>query len=233
MSYFYIYHRLTILSTYSQPPWWVLNHTCYNSEYMWKVLSGLALECLPMVAFYIASFFYSFLEATALYVVLTALVIIIIKHTADRLPYLSLIFGVFVIGSGVLSLLFHEPQILIFADTLYFFMGAAVLAYSLTTTRTLTERLFDYAFDLTPRGWRILTWQWVGVFVIAGASNEIVRLTMSPEWWIGFQFWRAIGINVFVVAQIPFCYWHRNPETTNHFGVRHTFRHGKKAACVD
>ncbi len=191
---------------------------------MLRFVGNLLLECLPMIAFYVVSFYLTFLESTAIYVVLTALVIFIIKYTADRLPYLSIIFGVFVVGSGALTLLLKEPQILIFADTLYFFMGAAVLGYSLTTHRTLVERLFGYAFDLTPRGWRILTWQWVGVFLIAGISNEIVRIFMSPEWWIGFQFWRAIAINMFILVQIPYCYWYRVPETTNRFGVRLSYR---------
>ena len=175
---------------------------------------------MPMVAFFVASYFMSFLHATMIYVALTAIVIGIIKQTANRLPYLSLIFGVFVIGSGILTILFHEPHILIFADTLYFFMGAAVLAYSLTTKKTVIERLFDYAFDLTPAGWRILTWQWVGIFLIAGVSNEIVRLTMSPEWWIGFQFWRAIFINICVIFQLPFSRHYRKTDTTNAWGIR-------------
>jgi intracellular septation protein len=191
---------------------------------MLRFIGNLLLESVPMIAFYIASFYLGFLESTAIYVALTLLVIAIIKHTADRLPYLSLIFGVFVVGSGALTLLLHEPQILIFADTLYFFMGAAVLSYSLTTHRTLVERLFGYAFDLTHHGWRILTWQWVAVFLFAGISNEIVRLTMSPEWWIGFQFWRAIAINVFILVQIPYCHRHRVPETTNWFGVRLSYK---------
>lgn len=188
------------------------------------IVGGLLLECVPMVAFFVTSYFMSFLHATMIYVALTAIVVGVIKQTANRLPYLSLIFGMFVIGSGILTILFNEPHILIFADTLYFFMGAAVLGYSLTTHRTLVERLFGYAFDLTQHGWRILTWQWVAVFLIAGISNEIVRVTMSPEWWIGFQFWRAIAINIFILVQIPYCHWHRVPETTNRFGVRHTFK---------
>ncbi len=184
------------------------------------MISNLLLECLPMVVFYVVSFYVTFLEATALYVLLTALVIIFIKYTADRLPYLSIIFGVFVIGSGVATLAFKEPQFLIFSDTLYFFMGAAVLAYSLTTNRTLIERLFSYAFDLTKHGWRVLTWQWIIIFLLAGATNEIVRLTMTPEWWVGFQFWRGILINVCIVLQIPLCSLYRNQETTSRWGVR-------------
>ncbi len=177
-----------------------------------------------MVAFFIASYRLNFLEATGVYVLTTALAVYIIKHLANRLPYLSLIFGFFVIGSGLLSIIFREPQILIIADSIYFFLGAFWLLRSLMTPYTLTERLFGYAFDLSPQGWRHLTWQWVAVFIVAGISNEIVRVTMSPEWWIGFQFWRAILINLVVVLQMPFCRYYRNPATTNYLGFRIHFK---------
>jgi intracellular septation protein len=196
---------------------------CYTyADYcMIRTLLSFVLECLPLVAFFVASFYMSFLEATGLYVALTAIVVFIIKEMSARLPYLSLTFGVFVIGSGILSILFREPAILIIADSVYFFLGAFILLASLNTPTTLTERMFSYAFDLSPHGWRVVTWQWVLVFVAAGISNEVVRVMMTPEWWIGFQFWRALAINFVVLFQLPFYRLYRNTETTNAFGFRH------------
>ncbi len=187
---------------------------------MWRVLIDLLIECVPMVAFFVVSFWYNFWESTLIYVALTLMVVAYLYIVAARLPYLSLIFGVFVIGSGVLTLLFDNPDILIFADSVYFFLGAAVLTWSLYTPRTAVERLFAYAFDITPEGWRILTYIWISIFLVAGISNEAVRLTMSPEWWIKFQFWRGIAINICVLGLLPISRRYRNPATTNMYGIR-------------
>lgn len=72
-----------------------------------------------MIAFYVISFFVTFLEATAIYVALTAIVIVLILDTANRLPYLSMILGVIGYRFGNTSVTLWHSQILSFAGTFY------------------------------------------------------------------------------------------------------------------
>jgi len=161
---------------------------------MLKTILYFALECVPMVLYYVVSFYYNFHISTAIYVVATAIVVALMLFLQKRLPYLSLIFGFFVIASGVATLFSENPDIIIFSDTVYFLLGAAALGYSLTRRRTLLEVLFGPSFAITPTGWRVLCYAWITVFVVAGITNELVRIYMTPEWWIGFQFWRGTAI---------------------------------------
>lgn len=186
---------------------------------MLKTTLLFLLECVPMIVFYVASYHYNFIQSTLLYVYVTFIVITIMLLYQKRLPALSLIFGFFVIVSGLLTYVVDDPDIIIFSDTVYFLLGAAVLFWSLWWSRPLLHLLFGNSFDLVPAGWRLLTWSWIAIFLIAGISNEIVRHTMTPEWWIGFQFWRSIIIVVLAFFLFPICRRYRNQLTTNTWGV--------------
>ena len=173
-----------------------------------------------MVVYYAASYHYNFITSTLLYVYATIGVVAVMLLYQKRLPALSLIFGFFVIVSGLLTFLVDDPDIIIFSDTVYFLFGAIILYWSHRWSKPLLERLFGQSFDLLPAGWRVMTWYWFGIFVIAGVSNEIVRHTMTPEWWIGFQFWRSIIIVVLAFCLFPVCRRYRNQQTTSAWGVR-------------
>lgn len=188
---------------------------------MLKTLAYFALECLPMVIYYVVSFYTDFRTSTALYVLATLLVVIIMLTLQKRLPYLSLIFGFFVIAAGIATVFSDNPDIIILSDTIYFLLGATVLGTSLFTRRTLLELLFAPSFALTPTGWRVLTSLWVCVFLVAGITNEIVRIYMTPEWWIGFQFWRGCAIALVSLLFFFVCRHYRSPEG-NPWGIRLT-----------
>ncbi len=186
---------------------------------MLKTLFYFGLECAPMLFYYIVSYRFDFHTSTALYVVASAIVVVLMLFLQKRLPYLSLIFGFFVIASGVATIFTKNPDIIILSDSIYFLFGAAVLGYSLTRKRTLLEVLFSPSFAITQKGWLILTWSWITVFIIAGITNELVRIYMTPEWWIGFQFWRGCIITLITFGFLVITKRHRLPEATP-WGIR-------------
>lgn len=186
---------------------------------MLKTLAYFALECLPMIIYYVVSFRTDFRTSTALYVLATLVVVILMLTLQKRLPYLSLIFGFFVIAAGIATVFSNNPDIIILSDTIYFLLGATVLSISLYRRRTLLEVLFAPSFALTRTGWRVLTMLWISVFLIAGVTNEIVRLTMTPEWWIGFQFWRGCAIALVSLLFFFVSRHYRSPEG-NAWGIR-------------
>lgn len=194
----------------------------YHVQHMVKTTLLFLLECVPMVAYYVASYHYNFITSTLLYVYITIGVVAVMLLYQKRLPALSLIFGFFVIVSGVLTFLGDDPDIIIFSDTVYFLLGAAILYRSRSWSKSLLERLFGQSFDLLPAGWRLMTWYWFLIFLVAGISNEVVRHTMTPEWWIGFQFWRSLIIVALAFCLFPVCRQFRNPLTTTPWGVRIT-----------
>ncbi len=186
---------------------------------MAKTLAYFGLECLPMVLYYAVSFHTDFRTSTALYVLATLIVVVIMFVFQKRLPYLSIIFGFFVVASGIATVFSDNPDLIIFSDTLYFLLGAFLLGLSLRSRRTLLETLFSPSFAITTNGWRTLTWLWVTVFLVAGITNELVRIFMTPEWWIGFQFWRGCAIAGLSVLFLFVSRHHRLPIASP-WGIR-------------
>ncbi len=188
---------------------------------MLKTLAYFLLECAPMIVYYVVSFYTDFRTSTALYVLATLVVVILMLILQKRLPYLSLIFGFFVIAAGIATVFSNNPDIIILSDSIYFLLGATVLGISLYRRRTLLEVLFAPSFAITSTGWRVLTILWMSIFIIAGVTNEIVRLTMTPEWWIGFQFWRGCAITIVSVLFFFVSRHYRLPEASP-WGIRLT-----------
>ncbi|MFM2423620.1 MAG: hypothetical protein RLZZ70_5 [Candidatus Parcubacteria bacterium] len=172
-----------------------------------------------MVLFYVVSFYYDFFTSTLLYVLATLLVVIIMLLREKRLPYLSLIFGFFVIASGIATIASNNPDILIVSDSIYFFLGAIILLDSTRRNKTILELLFSPSFAITHAGWQTLTWLWIAIFIVAGTTNELVRIFMTPEWWIGFQFWRGCAIAAISVGFLLVTKKYRLPDASA-WGIR-------------
>ena len=57
---------------------------------------------------------------------------------------------------------------------------------------------------LTATGWRKLTVNWTLFFAAMAVLNEIVRLTASFSFWLGFKLWGVIPVTlVFALANVP------------------------------
>jgi intracellular septation protein A len=186
---------------------------------MFKTILLFLIECSPVLSFFVAGLWLPFISATAVYLVTLVGVIIFTITKVHRFPWVPLIFGSVIITSGMLSIYFTNPDILIAADSLYYFMAAAALGYSLRKQTTVMEYLFSSTFSMNKQGWYILTRNWTIVLVLAGLTNEYVRIFYSPEFWITFQFIRSLVLFVFATSQFTVSMKYRNPDATA-WGIR-------------
>ena len=81
--------------------------------------------------------------------------------------------------------------------------------------RMIIAILFDQMFNLTPKGWRILTMRWALFFVAMAVLNEIIWRTQSTDFWVGFKAFGAVPLTmVFAIAQMPVIKrYHLEPAT--------------------
>jgi intracellular septation protein len=64
--------------------------------------------------------------------------------------------------------------------------------------------MFDQVFNLTPHGWRILTFRWAVFFVAMAVLNEAVWRTQTTDFWVGFKAFGVIPLTmIFAIAQMP------------------------------
>lgn len=187
---------------------------------MRRTLLLFIIECLPLVVLFAAGQYTSFYNAIWWYLGSVIAAILLIGYIARRFPYLSVVFGLVIIISGTLSNMYQKPDILIFADSLYYFCAAIALIVGWYNGINLLQKLVGATFAMQKRGWDILLWRWVGVLVLAGISNELVRILETPEFWTEFQFYRTVVILSFASSQLFLTRHYRIVGETSTWGIR-------------
>jgi intracellular septation protein len=127
-----------------------------------------SIEFGPIVVFFIALSLLGdtdkgFITSTTIFSFLTAVALYASYVYEKRVAWFPLIAGVSVVAFGVLTFVYKEPALFILKDTLYngffgvFLLGGAYMK------KGLLKKLFVALFDMSDRGWLILSVRW-GVF---------------------------------------------------------------------
>jgi len=166
-----------------------------------SVALHLTSEFFPILAFYGSVQLTDFATSAAVLAGTTAVASMATWYYERCLPLISVSSSLFVIGAGLLSWIFSVPDILILADSLYYFCTAGALWWYGRRGIYLLERVFVGAFVMTPRGWNLLTWRWIIASVLAGVGNEWVRIGFSPEVWVHYKLVKIGLVILFVGSQ--------------------------------
>lgn len=183
-------------------------------------LLHLLTEFSPVLAFFITGRFYDFYTATTVLLIFTVLSLLAGWLVEQRVALMPLIASSFVVIPGLITLYFSFPDALIFGDTLFYFLLAAAIGVGLYKNKYLLKTIFAATFAVTDRGWQILSYRWLILFLIAGASNEIVRIFFTPEVWVDFKFVKVLVISLFSLYQFKVAAIYRIPEQSNKWGLR-------------
>jgi intracellular septation protein len=105
---------------------------------------------------------------------------------------------------GTLTLVLHDETFIKVKPTIVYGLFAAILGGGLLFGRSFIAILFDQVFNLTPKGWRILTARWALFFLGMAILNELIWRTQSTDFWVNFKVFGAIPITmVFAFFQMP------------------------------
>jgi intracellular septation protein len=116
---------------------------------------------------------------------------------------------------GSLTLVLHDETFIKVKPTIIYGLFAAILGGGLLFGRSFIAILFNQMFNLTPKGWRILTMRWALFFLGMAALNEIIWRTQSTDFWVTFKAFGAIPITmIFAMTQMPVIKrYHLEPAT--------------------
>jgi intracellular septation protein len=183
-------------------------------------LFRLLIDFGPVLVLFIAGRVVEFFTAITYFLVATGVAMLLSWFVERRLPLIPIGLGAFIILFGTATVLLQQSDIIIFADTIYYSVGALALGFSLWRNELILKRLFGGTFAISDTGWRILTKRWLIVFILGGVLNEAVRLGLSPEAWIDFKFYKVIFITLFGLYQFRLARQYRLPEVANSWGLR-------------
>ena len=178
-------------------------------------LFKLATELGPLIIFFIANAKSNLFVATGLFMVAVVAAMIASYVVVRHVPVMAIVTAVIVLVFGTLTLVLHDETFIKVKPTIIYGLFAAILGGGLLFGRSFIAILFNQMFNLTPKGWRILTMRWALFFLGMAALNEIVWRTQSTDFWVAFKAFGAIPITmIFAMTQMPVVKrYHLEPAT--------------------
>jgi len=167
-------------------------------------LFKLATELGPLLVFFVVNAKFHLFAATGAFMVAIVVALVASYVVTKHVPLMALVTCVIVLVFGTLTLVLHDETFIKIKPTIIYALFAGVLGGGLLFGRSFIAIMFDQMFNLTPTGWRILTFRWALFFAGMALLNEIVWRTQSTNFWVGFK---AIGVTsltaLFAIAQMP------------------------------
>ena len=98
----------------------------------------------------------------------------------------------------------HDETFIKVKPTIIYGLFAVVLGGGLLFNRSFIAIMFDQMFNLTPAGWRILTFRWALFFAAMAVLNEAIWRTQTTDFWVGFKAFGVIPLTmIFAMMQMP------------------------------
>lgn len=185
----------------------------------WKVAISWGIEFGPILVFFFTSELLSFMTATTIFVILTAIALIVAYVKDRRVALFPLVAGLSVIGFGALTIFFKNPFFLIIKDTIYNGGFAIAIAIGLYFFKEpILKDLFSSLFCMTDKGWTILSQRWMWMFVFLTVGNEIVRQAFTSDTWVFYKMCITLATIVFGLYQLTLSRRERLPHS-NKWGM--------------
>jgi len=117
---------------------------------------------------------------------------------------MAIVTGIIVLIFGTLTLALHDETFIKVKPTIIYGLFALVLGGGLLFGRSFIAVIFDQMFNLTARGWRILTLRWALFFFAMAILNEVIWRTQSTDFWVGFKAFGVVPLTMlFAITQMP------------------------------
>jgi intracellular septation protein len=167
-------------------------------------LFKLATELGPLIVFFAVNAKFHLFAATAAFMAAIVVAMIASYVVTRHVPIMALVTGIIVLVFGTLTLVLHDETFIKVKPTIIYALFAAVLGGGLLFGRSFIAVMFDQMFNLTPAGWRILTFRWALFFAAMAVVNEAVWRTQTTDFWVGFKAFGVLPLTtIFAIAQMP------------------------------
>jgi intracellular septation protein len=164
----------------------------------------LVTELGPLIVFSVANAKFNLFVATGAFMVAIVAAMIASYVVVRHVPIMAIVTAVIVLVFGTLTLVLHDETFIKVKPTIIYGLFAAILGGGLLFGRSFIAILFNQMFNLTPKGWRILTMRWALFFLGMAVLNEIIWRTQSTDFWVAFKAFGAVPITmVFAITQMP------------------------------
>ena len=167
-------------------------------------LFKLATELGPLFVFFVANAKFHLFVATGAFMVAIVAAVIASYVVTRHVPIMALVTAAIVLVFGTLTLVLHDETFIKLKPTIIYGMFALILGGGLLFGRSFIAIVFDQMFNLTPRGWRLLTLRWALFFLAMAVLNEVIWRTQSTDFWVAYKVFGVVPLTMgFAVIQMP------------------------------
>jgi intracellular septation protein len=167
-------------------------------------LFKLATELGPLLIFFFVNAKSNLFIATGVFMVAVVIAMIASYVVTRHVPLMAIVTAVVVVVFGTLTLILHDETFIKMKPTIVYTLFAAILGGGLLFGRSFIAIMFDQMFNLTPQGWRVLTFRWALWFLAMAVVNEIIWRTQSTDFWVTFKVFGMVPLTMlFAVTQMP------------------------------
>lgn len=167
-------------------------------------LLKFALEMGPLVVFFLMNSRAGIYVGTGAFMAATVIALVVSYTLMRTIPIMPLVTAAFVLVFGGLTLWLADDLFIKLKPTIINLLFAAILFFGIMTGRLFIKLILESAFNLTQRGWRLITWAWIGFFIFLAALNEVVWRNSSTDFWVSFKVFGVMPLTIlFSFAMIP------------------------------
>ena len=177
-------------------------------------LVKVLLDIGPLVLFFLANWQFGLKVATGVLMGATVISLAIGYVRDHRVAVMPLVTCLGVMIFGGLTLFFEDDTFIKIKPTIVYLIMAGVLVVGLFLDRPFVRNVFQTAFQLTERGWKLLTYRVIGYLLAMAVLNEIVWRSVSVDTWVAIKVWGFTALSMlFLASQLPFIMKHElKPE---------------------
>lgn len=164
-------------------------------------LISLAIEFGPVTVFFVGALVFNFFVGVGLLMATTVVSILVSKLRDGRVPLFSLIASAFVLLSGAATLITMDPWWVVLEYTLYNAVFGIAMVIGYFRNQPALKPLFETMFQITDKGWHILSLRWGIFFIITAVGSEVVWRSFSYDEWVYYRFVMVVVLGVFGFSQ--------------------------------
>ena len=171
------------------------------------------VDYVPLAAFFIAYLKADLFIATGALMVATVVAVVLSLAIERRVPVMPVVTAAIVMVFGGLTLWLDDERFIKMKPTIVQALFAVVLFGGLLMKKPLLKPLLGSAWQLTDRGWDVLTFRFAMFFAAMAVLNEIVWRSVSTDIWVNFKIFGILAITfVFTAFQVPLITRYQVPE---------------------
>lgn len=167
-----------------------------------KAISDLLAVALFFVVYIVTkNIFWATAAAIVIGIVQTAF--LWFKH--KKLETMQIVSVVLMVVLGGATLLFRDPNFIMWKPTVLFWVGALALVIGQLLGKQPVQAMMGKHFTLPERIWRHLLWLWVGFLFFLGVANLVAAKLLSEAGWVKYKsFGSSALIVIFMLGLIVY-----------------------------